>query len=121
MAKESDTSSRKNSKTMRKIIFVMNILDAMSGLKKGKRIEGALYVDKGTGLLTFKPYFRKTPRHAKDRLLRYLEHGWVKESTERIKVYESLPKRLGAVRMAFTLDRESREAADVILEHVFSN
>ena len=60
--------------------------------------EDYLYVDKGTGLLTFKPYFRKTPRHAKDRLLRYLEHGWVKESSTRIKMYESVPKRLGAAR-----------------------
>ncbi len=94
----------------------MNILDAMAGLKKGKRIEGALYVDKGTGLLTFKPYFRKTPRHAKDRLLRYLEHGWVKESSTRIKMYESVPKRLGAARMIMTLERETKEVANVIVE-----
>ena len=94
----------------------MNILDAMAGLKKGKRIEGALYVDKGTGLLTFKPYNRTSKPRPKDRLLRYLEHGWVKESSTRIKMYESVPKRLGAARMIMTLERETKEAANVIVE-----
>lgn len=73
-------------------------------------------MDESTGSIAFKPYNRKPKKRSKNRLLCYLEHGWVKESPQRIKIYESLPKRLGAVRMAFTLDRESRKAAGVILD-----
>ena len=47
----------------------------------------------------------------------YTEHGWVKESPERIKVYESLPKRLGAVGMAVALDREVDLVTDLLLEN----
>lgn len=101
---------------MRKLIFIINILDIWSELKKGKRIEGVLYLDKNTGVPTFKAYNRTSKSRPKDKLLRYLEHGWVKESSERIKVYESMPKRLGAARMIMTLERETKEAASVIVE-----
>ena len=101
---------------MKKLIFIMNVLDIMAGLKKGKRIEGALYLDKNTGIPTFKAYNRTPKPRPKDKVLRYLEHGWVKESSERIKVYESMPKRLGVARMIMTLERETKEAKNVIVE-----
>ena len=101
---------------MKKLIFIMNVLDIMAGLKKGKRIEGALYLDKNTGIPTFKAYNRTPKPGPKDKVLRYLEHGWVKESSERIKVYESMPKCLGAARMIMTLERETKEAKNVIIE-----
>ena len=101
---------------MRKLIFIINILDIWSELKKGKRIEGVLYVDKNTGVPTFKAYNRTSKPRPKDKVLRYLEHGWVKESSERIKVFESKPKRLGAAPMIMTLERETKEAANVIVE-----
>ncbi len=93
----------------------MNILDAMSGLKKGKRIEGALYVDKGTGLLTFKPYFRKPRTYMADKLICYLEEGWVKESAERIKVHVSINKLLGMARIVSILERNTRDAKNALI------
>ncbi len=93
----------------------MNILDAMAGLKKGKRIEGALYVDKGTGLLTFKPYFRKPRTYMADKLICYLEEGWVKESAERIKVHVSINKLLGMARIVSILERNTRDAKNALI------
>ena len=65
---------------MRKYIFILNVLDIMAGLMKGKRFEGVLYMDKNTGLLTFKPYNRKAPKRSRDVLVAKLPWGWVKES-----------------------------------------
>ena len=110
------SSSRKTTQTMRKLIFIMNVLEIVKGLNKGKRIEGVLYLDKNTGVPTFKAYNRTSKSRPKDKVLRYLEHGWVKESSERIKVYESMPKRLGAARMIMALEGETKEAANVIVE-----
>jgi hypothetical protein len=45
-----------------------------------------------------------------------LEHGWVKESAERIKVYESIPKNLGTARVMAVLDRESDEVKEALID-----
>jgi len=101
---------------MKKFIFILDVLNIMAGLKMGKRIEGVLYMDKNTGKLTFKAYNRQPRIWQKDKLLCHLEHGWVKESVERIKVFESLPKRIGAARMIAALERETVVAANEIEE-----
>lgn len=102
---------------MKKYIFILDVLNIVAGLKTGKRIEGVLYLDKVSGMPTFKAYNRQ-PRRSKpkDKLLCYLEHGWVKESVQRIKLFESLPKRIGAARMVEALERETVEAANEIAE-----
>ncbi len=89
---------------MRKIVFITNVLDAMKGLKKGKRIEGALYVDKNTGA-TYVP----------DKLICYLEDGWVKESARRIKVHVSFNKLLGIARILSMLERDTRDAKNALI------
>ena len=107
---------------MNKIILILDVLKIMAGLKMGKRIEGVLYLDQNTGKLTFKAYNRQSRTRQKDKLLCYLEHGWVKESAQRIKVFDSLPKRIGAARMIATLERETVEAANEIAEReLFEN
>ena len=95
----------------------MNAIELLQRLVSGKRVEGVLYVDGDTGRLTFKAYNRTClKRRAKDRLIRLLEHGWVKESAERIKVYESIPKNLGAARVMAVLDRESDEVKEALID-----
>ena len=100
---------------MKKYIFVLNAIELMALLLSGKRIEGALYIDKGTGRLTFKAYLRHRILH-KDKLVKRLEHGWVKESPRRIKVYESIPKDLGTARMIGVLERETKEAKNALID-----
>ena len=92
----------------------------MNALKKGLKVEGRLWLEEtedGKFVIWFQQYNRKPQPKQRNWLIRRLEHGWVKESPERIKVYESLPKRLGAVGMAVALDREVDLVTDLLLEN----
>ena len=85
-------------------------------LINGERVEGALRRDQWTSVLTFKAY-RRSPHHkVRDKVIRHLEHGWVKESPRRIKVYESIPKDLGTARMIGVLERETKEAKNALID-----
>ena len=95
----------------------MNAIELMNQLMNGKRVEGVLYVDQNTGKLTFKAYNRQPRVREKDRLVKKLPWGWVKESVERIKVYESIPKEIGTPRILAVIDRETKEAKDALMEH----
>ena len=100
---------------MKKFIFVMNAIELLKQLLNGKKVVGELYVDAATGKLTFKAFKRSTKRHSRDRLIRQLEHGWVKESADRIKVYESVPKILGTAKVMSVLDREAGEVREALI------
>ena len=77
---------------MKKYIYVLDALNLMTKLIVGKRVEGVLYMDENTGRLTFKAYNRQPRVREKDRMVKKLPWGWVKESMERIKVFGSFPK-----------------------------
>ena len=100
---------------MKKYIFVLNAIELLKQLVNGKRVEGVLYIDAATGRLTFKAYNRKSKKRWRDRVIQYLEHGWVKESKERIKVYESIPKVMGTAHIMGVLDREIKTAKDALV------
>ena len=100
---------------MKKYIFVLNAIELINQLMNGKRVQGVLYMDQKTGKLTFKANRQPQVRYH-DRLLHRMEHGWVRESKERIKVYESIPKELGTARVMSILDRETKEAKNTLIE-----
>ena len=89
-------------------------------LVEGKRVEGSLGLmpssNKKSKMIGFNAYHRKPYKKQPDRLVCHLEHGWVKESVERIKVYESVPKELGAVRVGHVLQREAKTATTALLD-----
>ena len=95
---------------MRKIVFVQNIVEVMTRVRSGYCVEGSIYVDEETHVLSFKPYHRRSRYRMRDKLIRVLEHGWVKESPQRIKVFESVPKVLGSARVLGVIDREMNDA-----------
>lgn len=101
---------------MRKYIFILNVLDIMSGLLKGKRYEGVLFVDKNTRLLTFKPYNRKPHKRTKDVLVAKLPWGWVKESAMRLKRHTSMPKELTFAEKLAILDQENKLAKEALMK-----
>ena len=102
---------------MKKYIMLLDAVKLMSLLIVGKRIEGVLYMDEVMGRLTFKPYYRAAKRRRRDdRLVRNLEHGWVKESVKRIKMFTSIPKCIGTARMINALDRETGEAKEALID-----
>ena len=101
---------------MKKYIFIMDAIEQLAKVLNGKRVEGVLYMDEDTGRLTFKAYNRLSRTKPKDRLIHRLEHGWVKESKERYKLFESVPKELGAVRVMKVMDREVKEAKSALVD-----
>ena len=101
---------------MNKNVFVTDAAELQKRIKSGKRVEGVLFIDKNTGKLTFRAYNRQPYTRPKERLLYQMEHGWLKESKERIKLFESVPKHLGADRIMAVFEREIRESEDVLIE-----
>ena len=101
---------------MRKNVFVLNAIELLSRLTKGKRVEGVLYLDENTGKLTFKAYNRLPRVRMKDRLVKKLPWGWVKESLERIKVFGSFPKDVGTAHVMSLMDDHNRLAKNAMIE-----
>ncbi len=101
---------------MIKNVFVTDAAELQKRFKSGKRVEGVLFIDKNTGKLTFRAYNRQCGKRPKDRMLYQMEHGWLKESKERIKLFESVPKGLGAERILAVFERETRETEGVLTE-----
>ena len=52
----------------------------------------------------------------KDRLVKKLPWGWVKESLERIKVYGSFPKDMGTARVMGLLEDHTRDAKNALID-----
>ena len=82
----------------------------------GKRVEGTIGYDSWTGRKDFRMFHRMSRLKPHDRLIRRMEHGWVKESKERIKLFESLPKELGTARVLAVIDREMKEAKEALID-----
>ena len=101
---------------MKKYVFVLNAIELMSKLYVGKRVEGVLFMDENTGLLTFKAYNRQPRVREKDRLVKKLPWGWVKESLERIKVFGSFPKDMGTAAVMGLMEEHMRDAKNAMIE-----
>ena len=100
----------------KKYVFVMNAIELLKKLVSGKRVEGVLFIEKNTGKLTFQAYNRTCPKkRAKDRLICALENGWLKESPQRIKFYNSVKKELGVPRITEVMARELDAAMSAML------
>ena len=105
-------------KIMKKI-EIKNEQVVMNALKKGLKVEGRLWLEEtedGKFVIWFQQYNRKPQPKQRNWLIRRLEHGWVKESVERIKVYESIPKVIGTTRVLTVIDRETKEAKNAIID-----
>ena len=65
--------------------------EVIARLVSGRSVEGSLHRDKRTGKVTFLAYNRKSRDLYKDKLIKKLHWGWVKESVTGIKVREGMP------------------------------
>ena len=99
---------------MRKYIELSE--EVIARLVCGKCVVGSLHRDEWTGKVTFRAYQRMPRKREKDRLVKKLPWGWVKESIERIKVYGSFPKDLGTARVMGLLDDNTREAKNALID-----
>ena len=91
-------------------------VEALERLVEGKYVEGSLHRDAWTGKIVFNAWVRKSPKHQKDKLIKKLPWGWVKESMERIKVFGSYPKDMGTAQVMDALDRETKEAKNALID-----
>ncbi|MBO4801654.1 MAG: hypothetical protein J5545_07295 [Bacteroidaceae bacterium] len=97
---------------MKKYIEITD--EVLARLNDGKCVEGSLRVDPTTKKIVFRHYNRLPRRRPQDRLICELEHGWLKESAQRYKFYDSVPKTLGARRTANAMRRELQEAMEAL-------
>ena len=101
---------------MKKYIFVLNAIELLAQLMNGKRVKGVLYLDQNTGKLTFKAYNRQVRVRHKDRLVKKLPWGWVKESMQRVKVFGSFPKEYSAAQVMGLLEEHTKEAKNALID-----
>ena len=101
---------------MRKNVYVLNAIELLGQLMNGKRVEGVLYLDQDTGKLTFKAYNRQPRVREKDRLVKKLPWGWVKESIERIKVFGSFPKDFCTAQIIALLNEHTQDAKNALID-----
>jgi hypothetical protein len=86
-------------------------------VKSNKCVQGSLSYDRETGKITFKAYNRQyrsgEPREV---TIKTLEFGRIAESRQRIKVYESVPKKIGTQRICSILEREMKDAQTALID-----
>ena len=90
--------------------------EILVGLAEGRYVEGSLHRDQWTGRLTFKAYNRQPRIREKDRLVKKLPWGWVKESMRRVKVFGSFPKNMGTARVMCLLEEHTHDAKNALIE-----
>jgi len=101
---------------MKKYIFVLDVINVMAKLLKEKRVEGVLFLDENTSRLTFKAYNRQPRKRDKDRMVKKLPWGWVKETMERIKVFGSFPKEYSTPQMMGMLEAHTKDAKNALID-----
>ena len=86
--------------------------ETLRRLNEGKYVEGSLHVDQVSNKIVFNSWKPRDRKQSRDRILIRLEHGWLKESAERYKFYNSVDKKLGLVQVSKAMARELEYAMD---------
>ena len=96
-------------------------MEVMERLVEGKCVEGSLRRDKWTGKVTFRAYQRQ-PRNRHERVVCQLENGWLKETPQRYKFYNSVRKNLGRRLVDVVMHRELNTAMQALeIEEILDN
>ncbi len=89
--------------------------ETLERLETGKFVAGSLQRDKETGKLVFTGWKRSTKKRYRDKTICRLEHGWLKESAERYKFYNSVDKAIGVIQVANAMTRELEFAFEELI------
>ena len=92
---------------------------ALDRIDNNQYAHGSLHRDPETGKIVFNLHKQRI-RH-KDKLIRSLEHGWVKESPARYKFFESIPKKIGMPSVIGVLERDAKVAKETLIDHEIIN
>ena len=96
---------------MRKYIEIP--LEVMERLVEGRCVEGSLRRDEWTGKVTFKAYNRQ-PRDRHERVVCQLENGWLKETPQRYKFFNSVKKSMGRRMVDVVMHRQLNAAMQTL-------
>jgi hypothetical protein len=101
---------------MRKFIYIVNALEVIAGLLRGKKFEGVLFLDKETRVLTFKAWNRRAPKQRKSRKLCDLDSGWLGETNRHIVRHERFAKSLGLTQILRQMDNDNRQSKELLVD-----
>ena len=82
----------------------------------GRRVEGTIGLDKWTGKKEFNAFIRHRKKRLRDKLIKKLPWGWVKESQENLKVFTSVPKEFGMETVLAYMDEDHEDAKKALIE-----
>ena len=82
----------------------------------GLRVEGSVGYNPNKGMGDLNAFNRKKCKRNKDRMVKKLPWGWVKESLERIKVFGSFPKDYSLAELIELLNELTRDAKNALIE-----
>ena len=99
---------------MKKLVFIEE--EVLVRLMEGKRVKGAMFRDKWTGVINFNAYKLMTKVRAKDVLIKKTPWGWLKGSITRHKRYTSVPNELTLEEQLEIMDQENEMAKRALIE-----
>ena len=109
-------SQQKDSSMKKYIVISDEVLESvLARLAEGKYVEGTLHRDKWTGNIVFNCWNRKPRKKQQEVVIGRTYFGKVTETPQRYKLYESLPKAMGAPRVLKALERDVAEAKTAIV------
>ena len=100
---------------MRKYIEISE--EVYQRLVAGKCVDGSMRMEKPHKQIVFKNYKRTKPRNYPKVLLGRTDFGAVYKTQTRHKLNESIPSNLGAVRIGKILERDCKQAQEIITTH----
>ena len=100
---------------MKKLVLIEE--EVLVRLVEGKHVEGSLFRDKWTGIITFNAYKRLAKKRVKDVLVKKLPWGWVKASVARKKRYTSVPNDITLEEQLEIMDQENELAKRALIEN----
>ena len=108
---------------MKKFIFIVNAIELVARLLAGESIEGKLYIDKNTQVLTFKAWNRTAPKNIKYRKTGDTDYGTMWKSDKHLMWREKYPLSMGTDRILRAMEADKSQAqknvvTDYIIESV---
>ena len=102
---------------MKKEVLLLNALAVMARLENGLSVEGSLFKDKESGVLTFRPYNRlsRVPGYIPPTVVLYeTPNGSLRQTAKRNKIVVSVKRSLGHIRSASEIMAQARELTDFL-------
>ncbi len=88
-------------------------------MKTKKRVKGSFGYDEKTGKLSFTAYNISGKKVNTDKLIKLLTHGDLSHSVKRVKIWLSIPKKIGSFNICKVLSRETEIAKEAIMAENF--